>query len=109
MARAVVCGKDAKFLATEFWMQAVVEAGDDAEVRRFLRKHIREVRAFITDAIRHGQEIGAVLPDRDPVAEAWIFIAAGLLGTIGRRLGLLEEEDFERIRDARREWMTGRS
>ena len=30
---------------------------------------------------------GGILPDRDANAEAWIFIAIGLLGTVGRRVG----------------------
>lgn len=109
MARAVVCGKEAKLLMTEFWMQAVVEAREDAEVRRFLRDHMREVHAFVGDMIRRSQAVGVVNPDRDPTAEAWIFIAGGLLGTIGRRLDLLGDDDFARIRDARRAWMTGSS
>jgi hypothetical protein len=101
-----MCGKEAKLLVTELWMQAVVEAGDDAEVRKFLRGHMREVHEYIADVIRKGQQSGSVNPERDPAAEAWIFISAALLGTIGRRLGLLNEQDFERIRDARRAWMT---
>jgi AcrR family transcriptional regulator len=105
MARAVVCGKDAKLLVTEFWMQAVVEAGDDTEVRRFVRRHMREVHDYVARLIVRAQEAGAVNPDRDPTAEAWIFIAGGLLGTIGRRLGVLEDEDFARIRASRRAWM----
>jgi AcrR family transcriptional regulator len=106
MARVVMCGKEAKSLMTELWMQAVVEAGDDVEVQRFLRNHMREVQEYVANAIRTGQESGAINKDRDPGAEAWIFISASLLGTIGRRLGLLTDDDFERIRDARRAWMT---
>jgi AcrR family transcriptional regulator len=106
MARVVMCGKEAKSLMTELWMQAVVEAGDDVEVQRFLRSHMREVQEYVANAIRTGQKSGAINKDRDPGAEAWIFISASLLGTIGRRLGLLTEDDFERIRDARRAWMT---
>ena len=89
-------------------MQAVVEAGDDEEVRKFVKRHMREVRAYIADVIRRAQAAGVVHPDRDPDAEAWIFVAGGLLGTIGRRVGLLKESDFESIRASRREWMTGK-
>jgi TetR/AcrR family transcriptional regulator len=106
MAGAVFALKDTKHLVAELWMQAVVEAGDDAEVRRFLRRHMREVHAYVADIIRRCQQQGAVNKDRDPEAEAWLFIAGTLLGTIGRRLGgLLSEEDFERIRSARKAWM----
>ena len=100
--------KDAKHRVAELWMQATVEASEDAEVRRFLRRHMREVRDYVADVIRRCQAEGTVLPDRNADAEAWIFIAGGLLGTVGRRLGgLLDEDDFKAIRASRKEWMTG--
>jgi AcrR family transcriptional regulator len=106
MAGCIFALKDTKHLVAELWMQATVEAGDNAEVRRFLRRHMREVHAYVADVIRRSQQVGAVHKNRDPEAEAWIFIAGSLLGTIGRRLGgLLSEEDFGRIRTARRTWM----
>ena len=40
--------------------------------------------------------------DRDPVAEAWIFIAGGLLATIDHRLGGLLGDDLERVRASAR-------
>ena len=108
IARSFVCLRDAKHVVvSDLWMQAVVEAGDDEEVRRFVKRHMREVRAYIADVIRLAQKAGAVQADRDPDAEAWIFVAGGLLGTVGRRVGLLKESDFESIRASRREWMTG--
>jgi AcrR family transcriptional regulator len=101
--------RDAKYRVAELWMQATVEAADDPEVRRFLRGQLREVRDYVADVIRRCQDDGTVLPERDPEAEAWIFIAGGLLGTMGRRLGgLLGEDDFARIRSSRKEWMTGK-
>lgn len=102
--------RDAKHRVAELWMQATVEAADDPEVRRFLRGQLREVRDYVAAVIRRCQAEGTVLPERDPEAEAWIFIAGGLLGTMGRRLGgLLGEEDFAAIRASRKEWMTSRS
>ena len=35
--------------------------------------------------------------DRDPDAEAWLFIAGGLLATIDHRLGGLLGGDLERV------------
>ena len=55
--------------------------------------------------IRRGQLEGVVNADRDPVAEAWIFVAGGLLATIDHRLGGLLGGDLERVRASRREWM----
>ncbi len=57
--------------------------------------------------IRDGQRRGLIHADRDPVAEAWIFVAGGLLATIDGRLGGLLGDDLERVRDARRAWMMG--
>jgi AcrR family transcriptional regulator len=101
--------RDAKHRVAELWMQATVEAADDPEVRKFLRRQLREVRDYVANVIRRCQADGTVLPERNPEAEAWIFVATGLLGTMGRRLGgLLGEDDFQAIRASRREWMTSR-
>ena len=107
MAKSYVCLREAKPVVSDLWMQAVVEAGDDEEVRKFLKRHMREVHGFMADVIRRTQEAGIINEHRDPEAEAWISLAGGLLGTIGRRVGLLKEADFESIRNSRREWMTG--
>jgi AcrR family transcriptional regulator len=107
VARSYVCLRDSnEIVVSDLWMQAVVEAGDDEEVRAFLKSHMRKVHAHIAKVVRRAQEEGAVRPERNPEAEAWITLAGGLLGTIGRRVGLLKEADFAAIRDARREWMT---
>jgi hypothetical protein len=71
-----------------------------------VRKQIREVHDFFADVIRDGQRRGIVHADRDPVAEAWIFVAGGLLATIDGRLGGLLGDDLLAVREARREWMT---
>jgi TetR/AcrR family transcriptional regulator len=107
MGRAYFAAKDPKVLCADLWMQALTEASDDLEIRKFLRKQMREVHGFVSDVIRRSQEAGGVYPDRDPRAEAWIFISIGLLGTVGRRVGSLLEEDFEAIIASRRRWMTG--
>jgi hypothetical protein len=68
---------------------------------------MREVHDFVSDVIRRSQEAGGIYEDRDANAEAWIFISIGLLGTVGRRVGSVLEEDFEAIIASRRKWMTG--
>ena len=68
---------------------------------------MREVHGFWVDVIRRGQAEGVLEPSRDAEAEAWIFLAGGILGMVGRRIGLLDDEDAARIRAARLEWMTG--
>jgi hypothetical protein len=68
---------------------------------------MREVHGFVSGLIRRAQEQGGVLPDRDPDAEAWIFISLGLLSTIDHRLGNIVGDEFQDIVASRREWMTG--
>jgi hypothetical protein len=46
-----------------------------------------------------------VYADRDPVAEAWIFVAGGLLGTMDHRLGGVLGADLQRVRAERRRWL----
>ena len=107
IGRAYFAETDPKVLCAELWIQALTEASDDAEIRKFLRKQMREVHDFVSDVIRRSQAAGGILPDRDPSAEAWIFISIGLLGTVGRRVGSVLEEDFEAIIASRKKWMTG--
>jgi len=99
----------AKVVLVDLWIQALTEAADDPEIRRALRAQVREVHDFVAGVIRRAQEAGGVLPDRDPDAEAWIFISLGLLTTIDRRLGSLVGDEFEDVFASRRAWMTGSS
>ena len=107
MGRAYLEAKDPKVMCADLWMQALIEASDDAEIRKFIRKQMRDVHGYVSDVIRRSQAAGGVLPARDASAEAWIFISIGLLGTVGRRVGSLVDEDFEAIIASRRRWMTG--
>ena len=107
MGRAYLESKDSKVLCAELWIQALTEASDDPEIRKLLRRQMREVHDFVADVIRRSQAAGGVFPERDPSAEAWIFISIGLLGTVGRRVGSVPDEDFEAIIASRRRWMTG--
>jgi AcrR family transcriptional regulator len=97
--------KRSKLRLVDLWIQALTEASDDALIAKAVRQQIREVHAFLADVIRHGQADGVLHPDRDPVAEAWIFIGGGLLATIDQRLGGLLGGDLERVRASRRAWM----
>jgi AcrR family transcriptional regulator len=98
-------GKKSKLRLVDLWIQALTEASDDAVIAKAVRRQIREVHDFFADVIRRGQEAGVLHPDRDPAAEAWLFIAGGLLATIDHRLGSLLGDDLERVRAARRDYM----
>ena len=91
----------------DLWVQALTEAAHDPEIRRALRGQVREVHDFVANVIRESQASGGILAERDPDAEAWIFISLGLLTTIDRRLGNLVGDEFQDIFASRRAWMTG--
>jgi AcrR family transcriptional regulator len=95
-----------RILLAELWIQALSEAGEDPKIRRYLREQVREVHRHIADTIRRSQAAGGVRPERDPEAEAWIFLSLGLLGTFDRRLGIVGE-DMDRVYASRRAWMLG--
>jgi AcrR family transcriptional regulator len=97
----------ARIVLVDLWIQALTEAADDPEIRRALRQQVREVHDFVSALIRRAQDEGGILPDRDPDAEAWIFISLGLLSTIDHRLGNIVGDEFEDIVASRRAWMTG--
>jgi TetR/AcrR family transcriptional regulator len=107
MGKAYLQSRDERSQLVALWIQSLNEAGHDPKIRRYLRDQVREVHTYVADVIRRAQEAGGLIKDRDAEAEAWIFISLGLLGTIDRRLGGLVGEEFERIINSRRRWMTG--
>ena len=91
------------------WIQALSEAGEDEQIQDFLRVQLREVHDYIAAAVRRAQAAGGVPLDRDPDAEAWVFVGAALLLSFADRLGggLLGPEELGRIATERRRWLTG--
>ena len=90
------------------WIQGVTEAAEDAEIQRVVRRHIREVHDFVADAIRRAQAAGGVPADRDPDAEAWIFLAGSFLVSFSDRLGgVLSHDDFAAVAKQRYRWLLG--
>lgn len=107
MAEAFFEFKEQRSAVAQLWLQALTESGDDPEIRRYLRRHLRDVHAFVAEVVTRCQAAGAIPSERDPRAEAWIFVAVGLLTAVAGRLGGLPANDLERIRAARRAWLTG--
>lgn len=98
--------REMKFLLPSLWMQAITEAGRDDEIRRHVRAHMREVHGFFADFVRRMQEARVIHSDRDPDAEAWIFVGAILLVSVADRLGgLLTDDDFAAILAQRHRWL----
>jgi AcrR family transcriptional regulator len=98
--------RDCKHQMSELWVQALSEASEDAELRKHLRRHMGEVHDFFVALIRRGQEEGVLHADRDAEAEAWSFMAGGLFGMVGRRVGVLDDEAVARIKQARLDWLS---
>ena len=97
--------KRAKIRLIDLWIQALNIAAEDKVIAAAVRRQIREVRDFFAEVIRDGQRRGVIHAARAPDAEAWIFVAGGLLATIDQRLGGLLGGDLERVRAERRRWM----
>jgi AcrR family transcriptional regulator len=92
----------------QLWIQALNQAGEDQELRRFVRKHIRDVHDFVADIYRRAQAEGAMPRERDPSAEAWVGLGIGLLRSVQDSLGgLLTPNDFAAILASRRGWLVG--
>jgi AcrR family transcriptional regulator len=97
--------RSAKTQLAELWVQALSEASEDPELRKHLRRHMREVHDFVAGLIRGGQAQGAISAERDANAEAWIMLAGGILGMVGRRVGVLDDTELTAIRAARLSWL----
>lgn len=109
LRNAALSIKDHVVLPSTLWIQALAEAGDDDVIRDHLRAHMSAVHAFVADVIARAQAAGGIARDRDPGAEAWIFLAGGLLLTVADRLGgLLGEAELEAIGASRLRWLAGR-
>jgi AcrR family transcriptional regulator len=98
--------RDCKRQLSELWVQALSEATEDPELRKYLRRHLREVHDFFAGLLRRGQEEGVLNADRDVDAEAWNFLSGSILGMVGRRVGLLDDAEVNRIRASRLAWLT---
>jgi AcrR family transcriptional regulator len=107
ISKGHVSVRSAKLQLAELWVQALSEASEDPELRRYVRRHMREVHDFLAGLIRSGQEQGGISAARDADAEAWIMLAGGILGMVGRRVGLLDDEELAGIRAARLAWLRG--
>ena len=108
MGRAFVESQTETHVISNLWIQALSEASEDEAIARYMRRHMREVHGYAADVMRRAQEKGAIPADRDASAEAWIFIALGLLTIADRRLGGLMRDEWPGIRDSRLRWLTGR-
>jgi AcrR family transcriptional regulator len=107
ISKGHVSVRSPKLQLAELWVQALSEASEDPDLKRHLRGHMREVHDFVADLVRRGQEQGAIAAERDPDAEAWIMLAGGILGMVGRRVGLLDDAELMAIRSARLAWLRG--
>ncbi|MFN2470413.1 MAG: TetR/AcrR family transcriptional regulator [Gaiellaceae bacterium] len=107
MGRAFHGSAQQKAMLSNLWLQAIADAAGDAELRHYMQRYVRTIHEYVAAVIRRAQERGGVRTERDPAAEAWLFIATGLLGAVGVRLGGLIDSDLEAIRSARREWLAG--
>ena len=97
-------------LLPNLWVQGVTEASEDEEIQRYVRLHVREVHDFVAELMRGYQAAGAMPADRDPDAEAWIFLAVGLLRSFTDRLGgVLGAAEFAAIGRERRRWLAATS
>lgn len=108
VGQAALQARRERVLLSNLWLQGVTEAAENAEIRRAMRRHLREVHDVVADAIRAGQAGGGIPVDRDPDAEAWIMLAGALLVSFADRLGgVLSQGDFEAIAAQRVRWLLG--
>lgn len=90
------------------WLQGLGEAGDEPETHAHVRAHMREVHDFVAGRLRDQQSAGHVPADRDAGAEAWIFLAGGLLRSVADRLGgVVSDAELAAIARERKRWLSG--
>jgi AcrR family transcriptional regulator len=92
-------------LVSPMWIQALAESSEDPEIAGYMREHMREVHAYVADVIRRAQKAGGIASERDPDAEAWIFIALGLLTMADEVIGAFLQDAWPAIRESRIAWL----
>lgn len=108
MGRAFVESEAQRPLISNLWVQAIAEGSEDPAIGSYMKQHMREVHAYAVEVVRRAREAGGIEKDRDPDAEAWIFIALGLLTMADRVLDGVMRESWPNIRRSRLRWLTGR-
>ncbi len=58
MGQAYFQAKDAKVQCADLWVQALTEASDDPEIRKFLKLQMSDVHNYVADVIRRSQAGG---------------------------------------------------
>ena len=96
-------------VVSSLWIQALAEASEDPEIGGYMTRHLGDVHAFVADVYRRAQAAGGVAEGRVPEAEAWIFLAIGLLRAADDRLGGPIDRYFDEIGASRLAWLTGAS
>jgi AcrR family transcriptional regulator len=107
MGRAIRESKD-RVVLSRLWIQALVEGSEDPSIRQHMRKHLREVHAFLAGVHERAQQAGGIHPDRNPRAEAWVFLSIGLLRSVSDTLGQFIDDDLPAVGEARARWLTGK-
>jgi len=107
IGRAFVESEAERPRSSPLWVQGLSESSVDSEIAAYMRAHMHEVHEYVADVIRRAQKAGGVPPDRDPDAEAWIFIALGLLTMADEVVGALLQDAWPAIRESRIAWLRG--
>jgi AcrR family transcriptional regulator len=92
-------------LVSPMWVQALAESSEDPEIAAYMREHMREVHDYVADVIRRAQKAAGIASERDPDAEAWIFIALGLLTMADEVIGTFLQDAWPAIRESRIAWL----
>ena len=107
MGRAFVESEAERPRVSPMWVQALAESSEHEAVAAFMRAHMREVHEHVAGVIRQAQQAGGVAAERDPDAEAWIFIALGLLSMASEVVGTHLQDAWPTIRESRVAWLRG--
>jgi TetR/AcrR family transcriptional regulator len=94
-------------VVSPMWVQALAESSEDEKIAAYMRGHMREVHDHVAGVIRRAQEAGGIASERDPDAEAWIFIALGLLSMADEVVGTDLQNNWPAIRESRIAWLRG--
>lgn len=87
------------------WLNALTDRSIDDDVREIVFKNLGEVHTMIAGVMRNAQKLGGMAEDRDARAEAWMFVAVGMLQSVAEPGRGPTKRDITAIQAARRDWL----
>jgi AcrR family transcriptional regulator len=89
----------------QLWIGALTEPNTDEQVREVAARHLRDLHTLVADLFERARSAGGNDAARNVTAEAWIFLAVGVLYAITSDAGGPSPEELDAVLTSRQSWL----